>query len=220
MLFCTRLAYTYMALGAIELETMADLDEVKLELLSIHEQQDVKSRLEFLYKATDDTQNTIRFIDTKAAFCVTLLSGMVAVTFQATPKDHHYRFHEFLLLLFLAVIGLAVFISLRVIFPVIKPPNAPGHHSPRKLPKYYIPQSRSHHWIRHTFSSSVRDVLSDTHDSLTATMTHATDSDLVIAMCDEVLMVSLIRQIKQDRLRTAMFSLMVSVVFFLAVMMT
>ena len=33
------------------------------------------SRLEFLYKAVEDTQNTIRFIDTKAAFFVTLLSG-------------------------------------------------------------------------------------------------------------------------------------------------
>lgn len=199
---------------------MADLDEVKLELLSIHEQQDVKSRLEFLYKATDDTQQTIRFIDTKAAFCVTLLSGMVAVTFQATPKDHHHWLHEWLLLLFLAIIGLAVFVCLRVIFPVIKPPSAPAHHSPRKLPKFFIHQSRSHHWLRHTFSSDAHDVLVDNHESLCLVMTHAQDSDLVLAMCDELLMVSLIRQIKQDRLRTAMYALMIAVVLFLAVTVT
>jgi len=202
---------------------MADLDlhEVKTELLTLHDQQDVKSRLEFLYKATDDTQQTIRFIDTKAAFCVTLLSGMVAVTFQATAVTHPYpHLHEVLLLLFLGVIGLAVFICLRVIFPVIKPPSAPAHHSPRKLPKYFIFQSKSHHWLRHTFSSSVKDVLVDDHESMTAVMTQARDSDLVIAMCDELLMVSLIRQIKGDRLHTAMYSLMIAVVLFLAVSLT
>jgi hypothetical protein len=196
---------------------MADLDEVKTELLSLHEQQDVKSRLEFLYRATDDTQETIRFIDTKAAFCVTLVSGMVAVTFQTTLDRHHYWFRPYLLGLFLAIVVLAIIVCLRVIFPVVKPPSPPAHHSPRKLPKFYIFQAKGHHWLRHTFSNDVKDVLIDDHETLTAVMTHARDSDLVIAMCDELLMVSLIRQIKQDRLRTAMYALVGTIGMFLAV---
>ena len=49
------------------------------DVSEIVRQMEYGSRLEFLYKAVEDTQNTIRFLDTKAAFCVTLLSGMAAV---------------------------------------------------------------------------------------------------------------------------------------------
>ena len=177
---------------------------------------ELNSRLEFLYKAVEDTQNTIRFIDTKAAFCVTLLSGMVAGALQGTRIFHFYA-HEFIFIAFFATIGLSLLICLRVIFPVIKPHSAP---SPRPLPKFFIHQHKSHHWMRHTFSNSVDDVLCDDHDSYTRTLGAASDADLVTAMCDELLMVSLIRQIKSDRLHTAMFSLAFAVVLFLGVMMS
>jgi hypothetical protein len=52
---------------------------------AIARQMEYNSRLEFLYRAVKDTQNTIRFIDTKAAFCVMLLSGMAAAVLQG----HH-----------------------------------------------------------------------------------------------------------------------------------
>jgi hypothetical protein len=182
----------------------------------LYEIFELSSRLEFLYKAVEDTQNTIRFIDTKAAFCVTLLSGMAAGALQGT-RTFHFAAHEFLFLAFFAAIGLSLFICLRVIFPVIKPHSA---KSSRELPKFFIHQHKSHHWIRHTFSNSVDDVLCDDHDSYTKTLAKASDMDLVTAMCDELLMVSLIRQIKSDRLHTAMFSLVLAVALFLGVMLT
>jgi hypothetical protein len=177
------------------------------------------SRLIFLYKAVEDTQNTIRFIDTKAAFCVTLLSGMTAGSLQGNHADHA-ALHKVLFSIFLAAVGCALIICLRVIFPVIKPHSAPSPHTSRELPKFFIHQHRSHHWMRHTFSNSVDDVLCDDHDSYTKTLAASTDADLVTAMCDELLMVSLIRQIKSDRLHTAMFSLVLGVFLFVAVMMS
>jgi hypothetical protein len=187
--------------------------------VTFEEQMEFSSRLNFLYHAVDDTQNTIRFIDTKAAFCVTLLSGMAAGALQA-ESNRHSPIHSLSFLLFLAAVGLSLLICLRVIFPVIKPHSAPSPDPARVLPKFYIHAQRGHHWLRHTFSSTVDDVLADDHVSYTAAMSAASDADLVTAMCDELLMVSLIRQIKSDRLHTAMFSLVFAIVFFMAVMVT
>jgi len=75
------------------------------------------TRLNFLYHVVEDTQNTIRFLDTKAAFCVTLLSGMTAVALQHPQSS---RGAHVLLGFFLAVVVVAVLVNLRVIFPVIR----------------------------------------------------------------------------------------------------
>lgn len=183
------------------------------------EQEDYSSRLNFLYKAVDDTQNTIRFIDTKAAFCVTLLSGMVVGALQGGP-GHPSPLHRILYFVFLASVSLSLLICLRVIFPLIKPHSAPSASPGRVPPKYFIHHGRDHHWLRHTFSSTVENVLADDHTSYTAALSAASDADLVNSMCDELLMVSLIRQIKSDRMHAAIFSLILAILCFMAVMVT
>ena len=180
---------------------------------------ELSSRLQFLYNAVEDTQNTIRFIDTKAAFCVTLLSGMTAGALQVSHPRHPIV-HDVVFIVFLSAVGLCLLICMRVIFPVIKPHSAPSPYKDRTLPKFFIHQSRTHHWMRHTFSNSVDDVLCDDHSSYTAAVNASSDTDLVTAMCDELLMVSLIRQIKSDRLHTAMYSLVLGIFLFVAVMVT
>ena len=177
------------------------------------------SRLEFLYKAVEDTQNTIRFIDTKAAFCVTLLSGMAAGVLQG-HRAPHTDAQKALLAVFLAAVAFSLLVCLRVIFPVIKPHSAHSLHTTRTIPKFFISHHRSHHWIRHTFSSSVDDVLCEDRGSYSAALFGAADDDLLHAMCDEVLMISLIRQIKSDRLHAAMYSLTGTIVVFGAVMLS
>ena len=177
------------------------------------------SRLEFLYKAVEDTQNTIRFIDTKAAFCVTLLSGMAAGVLQG-HRAPHTDAQKALLAVFIAAVALSLLVCLRVIFPVIKPHSDHSLHTDRTIPKFFISHHRSHHWLRHTFSSSVADVLSENRGSYTTALTGAEDQDLLIAMCDEVVMISLIRQIKSDRLHAAMYSLAGTIAVFAVVMLS
>jgi hypothetical protein len=183
------------------------------------QQLEHSSRLEFLYKAVEDTQNTIRFIDTKAAFCVTLLSGMAAGVLQG-HRDPHSDVQKALLGVFLAAVALSLLVCLRVIFPVIKPHSDHSLHTTRTIPKFFISHHRSHHWIRHTFNSSLDDVLCEDRGSYTASLSGAEDQDLLLAMCDEVLMISLIRQIKSDRLHAAMYSLTGTIVLFGAVMLS
>ena len=50
----------------------------------------------FSTKSVEDTRGTIRFIDTKAAFCVTLLSGMVAGVLQKGHGGHGPLFALFI----------------------------------------------------------------------------------------------------------------------------
>ena len=193
---------------------MADCD-----VSALVRQLEHSSRLEFLYKAVEDTQNTIRFIDTKAAFCVTLLSGMAAGVLQGhhTP---HTDLQKVMLVVFIAALAFSLLVCLRVIFPVIKPHSDSAPHTDRTVPKFFISHHPSHHWIRHTLSSSVNDVLCEDRTSYTAALFGAADEDLLHAMCDEVLMISLIRQIKSDRLHAAMYSLTGTIVLFGAVMLS
>jgi hypothetical protein len=183
------------------------------------EQMKYDSRLMFLYMAVQDTQSTIRFLDTKAGFCVTLISAMGAVLLQ-----HHHSpdtpLEKALLSVFIASIALALLSCMRVIFPVIKPHSDHSQHTTRTIPKFFISQHPSHHWLRHTLSSSVDDVLCEDRASYTAAMSGASDDDLLISMCDEMVLISLIRQIKSDRLHTVMYMLAVEIALFAAIMLS
>lgn len=172
------------------------------------------TRLNFLYHVVEDTQNTIRFLDTKAAFCVTLLSGMTAVALQHPQSS---RGAHVLLGFFLAVVVVAVLVNLRVIFPVIRASH-PTATAPVE-PKFYIGHNKAHHWLLHTVANPVDDVLSETHSGYVNKVAHATDTDLVVSMSDTVLKLALIRQVKSDRLHAAMFCLMAAVLLFAAVVL-
>ena len=190
------------------------LEAASLRPAPRHQSEQLGLRLEFLYKMTEDTQNTIRFLDTKAAFCVTLLSAMVAGVLQrqsvATPL------HCILFNIFMGCVTVSLLLCLRVIFPTIKPSNSIFGSSG---PKFYVGHNKAHHWLVHTFVNNVGEVLSETHKTYLAEMTVANDFDLLNSMCDEVLMVALIRQVKSDRLHAAMFCITGTVALFAAVMM-
>jgi hypothetical protein len=190
------------------------------DLSPIMHHLEYSTRLEFLREVVKDTQETIRFLDTKAAFCVTLLSAMVAGVLEPIhAHEAHSELHTVLFWVFIATVGTCLIANMRVIFPVIKPPSAPPNTEGRPLPKFFIAQNRKHHWSRHIFRNTVQNVLAEDFATYSSVMDGATDHDLLHAMCDEVLMISLIRQIKQDRLRLAMFTLSASIVVFCAVML-
>ena len=185
------------------------------EIEKLTEEARLESRLTFLYRVVEDTQGTIRFLDTKAAFCVPLLSAMVAGALQRPSVDVTHHDHA-LFVAFMIGTTLTLLVCMRVIFPTIKPSNSLFGS---RGPKFYVGHNKAHHWILHTIRDNVGDVLSETHDSYVAVMKAADDNDLLNSMCDEVLMVALIRQVKSDRLHTALFCLTGTVFLFMAVML-
>jgi hypothetical protein len=175
---------------------------------------DLTSRINFLFKVIEDTQGTVRFLDTKAAFCVTLLSGMAAVSLQPRPEGHPLL-HRVLFLVFLTVVVGALLVCLRVIFPTIKPHIHSG--APAK-PQFYVGHNKAHHWILHTLRSPDDNILTESRPTYMHSLEHATDERLLSSLCDAVLILAYIRQVKSDRLHAAMFCLVASLFLFAAVM--
>jgi hypothetical protein len=207
------------AARSAKLQRMSIEELAALDVATITQRNKYSSRMEFLYNAVEDAQNTIRFIDTKAAFCVTLVSAMTAGVLQGHHAAHSVL-DRTLISLFLGLAALTLLVSMRVIFPVIKPPSDHSLHTTRTIPKFFVSHHRSHHWLRHTFTNDAENVLSEDRGSYTASVKDASDDDLLIAMCDELLMVSLIRQIKSDRLHTAMYSVTAAIAVFATVMLS
>jgi hypothetical protein len=174
----------------------------------------VVNRLYFLYKVVEDTQTTIRFLDTKAVFCVTLLSGMAAVVLGRTQAT---TAHRVLLPCFLTAVVISLLVCLRVIFPIIQPSI---NYDSQATPKFYIGHNKAHHWLLHVFTNPGKNVLSESHESYLAALQNTTDEDLLASMCDTTLVLAGIRQVKSDRLHTAMFCLMGSVILFAALVLT
>jgi hypothetical protein len=160
---------------------------------------DFSRRLEFLYKIVEDTQNTIRFIDTKAAFCLTLLLGMVATALQI-PHTSLDPLHRVLFSGFMIVIGVTLLICLRVVFPINK---QHGLELEARVPHFFIGENQRRQRFLRKGDNKFDNVLSETFSSYLVKVGDASDSDLLSSMCDEVVMISLIRQIKNDRLRGA-----------------
>jgi len=178
------------------------------------EPRDLTSRIQFLYQIIEDTQDTVRFLDTKAAFCVTLLSGMAAIALQ-----HHGErpvMHTILFAVFMGVEVCAILVCLRVIFPTIRPHIS---DSPPAKPRFYVGHNKAHHWVLHTIANPSENILAESKATYMRSMELATDHHLLSSLAETVLTLAYIRQIKSDRLHAAMFCLVGSVFAFAAIML-
>ncbi len=172
------------------------------------------SRLEFLFKVVEDTQNTIRFLDTKAAFCVTLLTAMTAAAFQFSTG--HSRFphaHAVLLGMFVILALVCVSICLRVIFPTVHHQGTFSVAGPAEPAFFLVPKSQRHR-LSDTLGNQPPKGLETTHAAYLASTMAASDADLVRSMCDEVVTISFLRQVKSDRLHLGIQVLSVTVLAF------
>jgi len=165
---------------------------------------DHAARLAFLYKALDDNQATIRFLDTKAAFGVAVLSGMVGTaTLQLKtyfPLSEQPQLRLLLFLLFSVAALLAALLATRLIFPTVNPTK--NIRMPEGLrPPFFIAELANKSWLSCLFSGPRFCKLKETHAAYLDSMARANQADLLAVMSAEVLKVSFIRQIKANRLR-------------------
>jgi len=172
------------------------------------------TRLEFLYRIVVDAQETIRFLDTKAAFCVTLLTAMMAAAFGPLAQIHHaHQLHTIALGIFAAAALLTLALCLKVIFPTVHLQGAFSATGPAS-PAFFLPHRHSRFRVLRSVWKASGNPLSVSHDGYQASVVNARDIDLVRSMCDEVITVSALRQVKSDRLRAAILGLTAAVLFF------
>lgn len=178
------------------------------------EHSDFTSRLFFLYNVVTDTQGTIRFLDTKAAFCVTLLTAMMAAAFQLSLSHHRFpRLHLVLLSVFAGLTLLCLSICVRVIFPTVHHQGTFSVSGATGPAFFLVPRQRHRHWPG-ILGNKAPDGVGITHAGYIAEVLSATDSDLVHSMCDEVVTISFLRQVKSDRLHIGIQVLAATVLAF------
>ncbi len=181
---------------------------------AMNEKPDFTNRLFFLQNVVADAQGTIRFLDTKAAFCVTLLTAMVAAAFHVS--EPHRRFpqvHLFLLGLFAVCALICLATCVRVIFPTI---HIQGRFSGTAAtePSFFLVPIQKRHRLRDTLGNTPPEELKMAHASYTASVMAASDADLARSLCDEVVTISFLRQVKSDRLHVAIQVLTLTVLAF------
>lgn len=172
------------------------------------------TRLEFLYRIITDSQETIRFLDTKAAFCVTLLTAMMAAAFGPLAQVHRINpLHSVVLGLFAASTLLTLALCLKVIFPTVHLQGTFSAGGPAS-PAFFLPHKHSRFRILRNVWNANQFPLGVPHDEYQNSVVNAQDIDLVHSLCDEVITVSVLRQVKSDRLRAAILGLMAAIFFF------
>jgi hypothetical protein len=172
------------------------------------------TRLEFLYRIVNDSQETIRFLDTKAAFCVTLLTAMMAAAFGPLAQAHRmHSLHSTVLGLFAAATLVTLALCLKVIFPTVHLQGTFSATGPAS-PTFFLPHKHSRLRILKNVWNAGEYPLGIPHDQYQSSVVNAGDIDLVHSLCDEVITVSVLRQVKSDRLRAAITGLMTAVFFF------
>jgi hypothetical protein len=197
--------------GMVPIDQQESLPALFAEHLRMEEHE---SRLEFLYSVVKDSQETIRFLDTKAGFCVTLLTAMMAAAFGplAHPTNHRYL-HDAGITGFTVTTLFALMICLRVIFPTIHLQGTFSAAGPA-APAFFLPPKGNRSKFRALWGGGGASPLGLTHDNYMADVMKATDIDLVRSMCDEVILVSAIRQLKSDRLHAAIITLFLAMALF------
>jgi hypothetical protein len=176
--------------------------------------------LAFLYKIMDDTQGTIRFLDTKAAFGIAILGAIVSKLLDPDQVSA-YRSHglgvEIVWIALVLLLILSAFLGFRTIFPVINP--AANVSFPDNLePKFFISEFGRRGILRLFSSSKKFSTLKTTHTEYSAAVEGATIGELRAVAAAEVLKLSFVRQLKTDRLQWFTRTMIATVFLFIAVM--
>jgi len=157
---------------------------------------------EFLYKALDDAQGTIRSLDAKAGVGIVVLGAMLGRVLerdQVVAIVARGWISWIVVSIFALLATFAAILAFRTVFPMINP--AANVSFPDNLnPPFFVSHfSESRIW--RLFSSSPRfSKLAETHESYTSALLSASEERIEQIMAAEVLKVSFIRQIKTDRL--------------------
>ena len=178
-------------------------------------------KIEFLYSAIADTQELIRFIDTKTAVAITILAAYVIAFFSAIDKvvDYH-SYYSFWFWIFLNIFFLLLACSIIVTARVIRPTNNPKDNvnfgnAPEPQLKYFISPNDYSKGNFHQFTNSGAFKLKENFEAYINQLSGVKDEDIMNALTLELFKVSFIRNIKNDRFNILLCLLVATTISFL-----
>src|SRR6266403_1415594 len=185
---------------------------------------DFDKQLEFLYKAHEDNQNLIRFLDAKAAFAVAILAAMVNKVLSGVglyfPWGAQPHWRQILVLGFGLTALIASTLVVLILFPITNPALNVRLIAATNGPTFFLTQLNPRRWLRIFSRSPNYSRLAQEHSDYLNQVTAVSNAVLLQSLSGEVLKVSYIRQIKTDRLRAVTIVLASCAICFVLLMGT
>jgi hypothetical protein len=178
----------------------------------------ISDRMAFLYKILDDNQATIRFIDTKAALAVAVLSAMIG----KIASEAEYLLHDPSVGLWqqivLCMFGVAALVSVvllvRIIFPTSNPAANCNLESGAAGPPFLLSALSPKSLKRLVSNNPGSSKLMQSQAEYVRQIADAQPEDLIRSVSAEVLKVSYIRQIKTNRFGALTLAVAVAAIAF------
>ena len=176
-------------------------------------------KIEFLYAAIADAQELIKFIDTKTAVVIGVVTAFVIGLFSCYTNVLLYACSFsccfWVLLCFVLVFLL---LSIWTILKIIKPINNPKDNihldDTDNLPlNFYIPSNKYSN-VLFPFFNSRNSKLSENFKSYIEKLKNISDNDIVNILTYELFKISYIRNIKNDRFKVLVWFVLILTVLF------
>jgi hypothetical protein len=179
-----------------------------------------EKKIEFIYSAISDTQELIKFIDTKTAVAITIIGSIMVGLFSSLETILKYfslyscLFH-FTFFLLIILLTICIWITTRI----IKPTNNPKDNlkiDPAKTfkLKYFIPVNK--YQFGFPFYNSDKHKLSEKLDDYITSANSLTNLEIIDILTLELFKVSFIRNIKNDRFNHLVtFLILTTLIFFI-----
>lgn len=167
----------------------------------------IKQRLDFLYFATKDGQDNIKFVDYKTAFIITLLSGYAIAFFtdinEIISKSGQFCcFFWIFFYLFIFFFLVSAYITYKVIRPIDNPiKNLVLGKSEAPNLECYLSANIYSHPFASIFINSSNAKLDCTHEKYFDDISKAEVNEIIHSLVYELLKISFIRNLKHKRLR-------------------
>jgi hypothetical protein len=177
------------------------------------------NKFNFLITAIKDSQELIRFLDYKTAFILTIVSGYFIAIFSTIEKVIKYCsyfscFFWLIYFLIIMLLSICILIILRIFKPTISPKeniNIGDNKIP--LPSFFITKINYNNSFFSYFFNSKKDILSKSFSEYKKEILNTSENDILDSLSFELLKVSFIRTLKEDRLNALLFVFIISTVF-------
>jgi hypothetical protein len=189
------------------------------------EKKDDKNKLEFLYKAIDDTQNTIRFTDTKAGVVIAFWTLVMNILIRTKNEWYNFLFglenksEQFLIAIFIIALIFfflkSVWLSYLTLVPRINPNNQINTKDFDAQGLFFLaettPEIKGKYLYGNYKKLQIRESAKDYHDKISMLDNISIEKELVL----ELQKISLIRNVKIARASSAI----TAVIYFLITIM-
>lgn len=175
-------------------------------------------KIEFLYFAISDAQELIKFIETKTAVAISIIGSIAVGLFTNLETilkyfnlySHWFHFTFFMLIILLII---CIWITTKIIKPIKNPrDNLQINLEKKNSLNFFIPLNK--YQLGFPFYNSGKHKLSEKLDDYITSVNNLTDLEIIEILSLELLKVSFIRNIKNDRFNHLVTCLILTTLIF------